>query len=789
MKLFSILLLLALGWQAQAQYTLSGTVSAESTPLEGAHIHVAPQQTYALADGTYEITTIPQGKHRVVISYIGFKPLDTIVDFQGDITLHARLQPESVKLREIVLSENQTVAQGSVNEQRLKTEDLERYSDATLGDALQEVPGVYALRTGTTIVKPVIHGMHSSRVPVISNNVRLEDQQWGVEHAPNLDINAAGRVSVIKGAGALQYGGDAVGGLILAEPLKVLRDTLFGKTLFSQNSNGRGSSIATSLHKGNATGWAYNLGGSFKYMGDRETPDYILSNTGNSEGNFAGDIRYSAERYSLTGSYSFYNATIGIAKATHIGSTADLANAINSGQPNVTEPFTYAINGPKQEIQHHLAKLEYDCKLGDDATLNLQYAFQQNRRREFDLRRGEYRDTPALDLLLVTHSAQANFKQYFGNTTFKAGASGSFQDNNANPDTGIQPLIPNYNKTDVGAYGIVSHTFSNTFSGEAGLRYDFTHISASKYYQQSRWENLGYPGVFDRFIVREQGSQYLTDPEFRYHNVSASLGIRKLLNEKLEMVVNTGLAMRNPNPSELFSDGLHHSNGTIELGDLKLDSEKAVKLSAALIKKGEHFTFEASPFVNFIQNFIYLQPTGTETTIRGSFPVYSYRQTNAVLHGIDLNTGWKPNEHFEYDLAFAWVQGTNTKRDLPLIDMPPVNFSNTIRYTWAWHKTFAELRSEAVLRQGRYPDYNFYTDIPQDGVLTPVLVDVSTPPPGYHLLHLRGGMVIGLGRSSMGVNIAVYNIFNTAYRDYLNRQRLYTDEPGRNIQLQLKFNY
>ena len=129
-------------------------------------------------------------------------------------------------------------------------------------------------------------------MPVINNNVRLEDQQWGTEHAPNLDINTAGSISVIKGANALQYGGDAIGGLVLVEPKKVRTDTLMGKTIVTGNSNGGGGSLTTSLHKGNTKGWAWNANGTLKYMGDRETPDYILSNTGNREANAAGNVRY-----------------------------------------------------------------------------------------------------------------------------------------------------------------------------------------------------------------------------------------------------------------------------------------------------------------------------------------------------------------------------------------------------------------------------------------------------------------------------------------------------------------
>jgi iron complex outermembrane receptor protein len=44
-------------------------------------------------------------------------------------------------------------------------------------------------------------------------------------------------------------------------------------------------------------------------------------------------------------------------------------------------------------------------------------------------------------------------------------------------------------------------------------------------------------------------------------------------------------------------------------------------------------------------------------------------------------------------------------------------------------------------------------------------------------------------KNSLTTSFSVQNIANTTYRDYLNRQRFFVDEMGRNIQIQLKFNY
>ncbi|MFP9100185.1 TonB-dependent receptor [Flavobacterium sp. RHBU_24] len=788
---YTLVALMAANGFVYSQNSLSGNVTdSQNRPLEGTHIHIGALHAESLPDGSYLLPDIPAGNQRVIASYIGFYALDTIININGTTVMDIKLKPKVTQLEEVVLTES-VVANNATGSQKLKTETLEKYSGATLGDALREIAGVSSLRTGSTIVKPVINGLHSSRVPIFTNGVRLEDQQWGTEHAPNLDVNAAGKVSVIKGAAGLQYSGDAVGGLVIVEPPSILKDTLMGKTILTADSNGRGGSLATTLSKGAEKGWAWNAQGTFKYYGDRETPGYVLSNTGNREGNFSGDVKYLADRYTLGASYSFYNATVGIAQATHIGNVADLVRAINNREPSVVRPFTYTIGVPRQEVQHHIGKVNYLRNLSDDETLSLQYAFQLNRRKEFDLRRGALEDVAALDLTLATHSANADWKKLSGNNTYTAGISGAYQHNNASPETGIRPLIPNYNKTDAGAYGIFTRRFSNTLTAEAGVRYDFSHVDASKYYQVSRWNDLGYnDGSLDHIIVEDLGSQYLTNPKFTYHNTSASAGVRKQLAAGLDLLGNLGLAMRNPNPGELFSDGLHHSNATIELGSLRTKKERSVKASATLIKTEGDVTFEATPYINAIHDFIYLQPTGVEYTIRGSFPVYRYRQANALMAGTDVHVGYNFSQNFSYSFNGAYVYGQNTSDNIALIDMPPLNLAHTVRYTLSqWHGFFAEIRSESVFTQQRYPDYNFYADVPQNGVIVPTYVNISTPPKGYSLLHFSTGTQFSVGKNSLGIHLSVYNVLNTSYRDYLNRQRLYTDEVGRNIQLQLKFSY
>jgi iron complex outermembrane receptor protein len=94
----------------------------------------------------------------------------------------------------------------------------------------------------------------------VINNVRLEDQEWGTEHAPNFDVNAAGKITVIKGASDYSLV-VTQGGLIIIEPVSVKRHS-FGKTILNLASNGRGGSMSSSLHKGNDKGWSWNALGT-----------------------------------------------------------------------------------------------------------------------------------------------------------------------------------------------------------------------------------------------------------------------------------------------------------------------------------------------------------------------------------------------------------------------------------------------------------------------------------------------------------------------------------------------
>ncbi|MDT7832103.1 TonB-dependent receptor [Flavobacteriaceae bacterium S356] len=797
-KIYLIFVFVGLSATAIGQkcnYTFKGVVKDfhDGTPIIGAALQIESSKKYATSDieGNFVFKNLCSSSFTIIVSHISCDTKKIAIDLEKEPFREIRLEHHIEELHEVTVKATSTKKTKTAQESVLKTEVLEKYSSLSLGDAIKEIPGVSSINTGNAIVKPVINGLHSSRVLVMVNNVRLQDQEWGIEHAPNVDINAAGSISLIKGANALEYGGDAIGGVIVLNPKRVYnRDSIFGKTIVHGNSNGRGYGLSTSLTKSSSKGWYTNGQASYKRSGDYRAPDYFLTNTGNQSNSFNINTGLRKFEHGFNIYYSYLKNKIAILRSSHIGNVEDLVNAINSQQPHIINGFSYDISAPRQEVTHQILKTNFYKRFKDLGRFDLQYDYQKNRRFEFDIRVGDDRDVPAVDLKLTTHTLKSTLKlDAYENSSYKFGIATSYQENFANPDTGVRRLIPDYKKYDLGIFSIGNFEISDTFSLEAGLRYDWNRIDAKKFYQTSRWIERGYNVDFADLVIQDLNTQLLVNPVFNYHNISVSLGGYHILNENSKLIFNYGLSNRAPNPSELFSDGLHHSAARIELGDLRMDKETSNRVSTTYSYNGPRTTFHIEAFYNNIKDFIYLEPTGVETTVRGAFPVWEYKQTNAALFGIDTDFRHSFDQHWSFQNKSSYIKGTDITANRPLIDIPAFKTINVIRYSNpAWSDFEVELESQWVSRQNDYPDNNFMAFIPRTN--SNVLVDISTPPPAYHVLNFSANFDWKISKEHMvNVGFTMNNILNTSYREYLNRLRYFADELGRNIMLQLKFNY
>ena len=229
-------------------------------------------------------------------------------------------------------------------------------------------------------------------------------------------------------------------------------------------------------------------------------------------------------------------------------------------------------------------------------------------------------------------------------------------------------------------------------------------MDALKFYQTSRWEERGYDQEFPELVLEDRGTQLLTNPVFDYNNISATVGFQYYASSENNLKFNYALSQRAPNPSELFSDGLHHSAARIELGDLRINSETSHKFSISWERAFKNWGINLEPYANFVSDFILLEPTGVEFTIRGAFPVWGYRQTDARLLGVDISaySNWSRNWKTEH--LFSLVKGADVENDVALINIPSANFRNKLIFSKPeWKDLELSLRSNYVFQQNETP--------------------------------------------------------------------------------------
>ena len=776
--------------------SLSGLVTDihDGQLLTGVTLIVAEtgQAVQTNLDGTYSFTNLCNATYYIQVSHPYCLTKGFTVKVSGDTKKSFKLEHHLEELNQITI-EGKAYADKSKTllEHTINKDELERFSSGSVGDALKSLSGVSALNTGSTVVKPLIHGLHSSRVAIINNGVRMEDQEWGAEHAPNIDINSVSNLSVIKGAGALQYSGDAVGGVIIAETSKVpVKDSLYGKSLMTSTTNGRGFSLNSKLTKSYKNGWYTTLQGTLKRFGDFEAPDYVLSNTGMDERNGSIKVGFNRFDYGFEGYYSHFKNEIGILSASHLGGAKDQVRAISSDKPLIIKDFTYAIKAPRQDVTHHLATVKGFKRFENFGKLNFQYDFQRNNRLEFDIRRGDDKDKPASDLELVTHTILVDIESRLSDQILlKSGLMTKYQHNFANPSTGVRRLIPDYEMYDSGLYFIIDYQLNDHLLLEAGGRYDYSHMDVFKFYKTSFWDSRNYNQRFSEIVVEDLGTQILTNPQPKFNNGSGTLGATYTFGEDYKLFFNYSVASRAPNPSELFSEGLHHSASRIEQGDLSFKSEIAHKVALTLQSDSDQFSFNINPYINTISDFIVNEPTEIRQTLRGNFQVWEYRQTNAQLLGVDVDASYTFAENYRINSQFSLVKGYDRTLNTPLIGMPPVNISNEIVYqNSSFNSIRLALQSSYNFKQNNYPNTNFEVYIPETETLQEV--DVSSTPEAYHLLDFSSSIDINLNQASkLTVGLRITNVLDTSYRNYLNRLRYYADDLGRNFLLNLKINY
>ena len=746
------------GFSQQAcDLSLGGQVldQATGTTLAFASIEIEESGIGQVCDenGRFEFPQVCPGTYHLVISHISCEGDRIFIEVRSDTFLTIQSQHYEELLNEIVI-EDQAGVSSTQSSQAINRQIIARQANLNLGAMVEGLTGVSTLKTGTGISKPLIQGMYGNRITVLNNGIPQAGQQWGNDHAPEIDPLAADHISVVKGVGTLAFPGSSLGGLVLVDPGAISSDPhLHGSASYLFETNGLGHTANVRLERG-GNGLAWRLTGTWKHAGDRFTPDYFLTNTGSREANMSIELNKKlSANWNSKLYYSLFTTKIGILRGSHIGNLTDLEFAIQRElEPYFTaDTFSYQINAPFQDVAHHLLKWSNELTLSPRSLLSFQYAGQINSRREFDVRRSNFADRPALSILHINHQGEVVLRhQASESSVLKTGIQLSATDNTNLPETGILPLIPDYLAYSAGAFAVYQQDWGR-LQGEFGLRYDWVGQDVATISRD-----------LPRRIIRYNN---------QFHNPSASVGFKVDASEKTTVSWNTGFVTRNPAINERYSFGLHQGVSGIEEGDTTLSSEYSFKTSLGLNwEVNGQFFVEAEIYGQWVEDYIYLIPEDElRLTIRGAFPVFRYTSSDVSFIGVDVLSVWEPLPVWKITAQASWVRAQNETVNRPLIYIPPLNGTFTLTRSFGAWKGFENseiyVGVMAAARQNRFDES----------------LDFLPPPEGYMLL--RAGASIGrrVGEKMLSFFVRGDNLLNARYRNYLNRQRYFADEMGRTI--------
>ncbi len=723
--------------------------------------------------GEFAFSNLCHQTYTLEIQGIGLKKTQKKIHIHQNTFETIEIHSDTCTLNEVVINaNNEKVISSTYTVNSISNTNLDITRGESIGQTLKYVPGVNAIQTGPTIFKPMINGLYGNRIMLYNNGIRLESQNWGTDHAPEIDPFLASQINIIKGAATVQYGSEAIGGVVLLNSnFKPIKTRFSGELNLVGSSNNKQSVgnaiIYYSPKNAKLKGLIFRAQASADKSGNVKTPNYYLNNTGNQGYNYSWATQWKKERQGFELFYSQFNSKVGIFSGAHLHTISDVENVIKNGEPFIKSGFSYDINRPYQLVVHELIKAEAFKYLNQYNKLEITFARQYNQREEYDLDRPLNDiiygiDVPAIKFSLTSYIANLTLNKIKKNTNYSIGLQSLIQTNNTTARN-IRLFIPDYESNMLALFYIQKYKI-NKINLETGFRLE------NRYYNvdiNNRNKNINFP-LF-----------------------TCQIGVSKLISEHLISGFNTSFNMRAPGINELYSNGLHHGTGIFMIGDSSLKNEKCWNNSLYLQIEQLKFNAEINVFYTLFNNYIYSQTNGQIlTSIRGSFPVYTYQQTKASITGINAQSDiiLIKNLHLIPKTAFIWAYNQST--DDYLINMPSNRAALQLKYAKSnsekklseWH---IKIGSEYVAYQNRYPKKSKIISNSSSEIFNNLVQygDFIAPPKAYFLMNAE----VLIKWKNIQTVLIIQNLLNQKYRDYLNTFRYFSDEMGQNIQLKVKY--
>lgn len=533
-------------------------------------------------------------------------------------------------------ADEMTTIVDSVNRQQILAK-----GGANLADALSDVPGVSGSSFAAGASRPVIRGFDANRVRVMEDGIGSFDvSDIGPDHGVPIDPLSARSIEVVRGAGTLRYGSQAIGGVVNSidnrVPLELPDTPISGDVSGSYGTNSDTRQGAAEVD-GRIGQFALHADGFARRANDYDIPGGTQNNSF-----FRGD------GYSGGGSYFF-----GANNASHIG----------------------------------IAGIHYDAKYGipSDTTYIDMKQTKELLRSSFAINEGALQ-TVTVDGGYGDYQHTENEPDGTVNTTFK----------NKEWDSRAEALFGATGALSRSALGVQLQGRSYSALGEDSTYLfptDSRNYAAFGFTEAPLSKDLRLQGGARVERITISGTPASNIPSSRdFTPASGSAGLLYDVSEAVRVGLTLSSTSRAPAVTELFARGAHDGPGTYETGDPTLNAERSNSLEGTLRFRSSNVRFDGSVWGAKFSHYIYGALTGRTCDDAGNcvnnnsneLKELNYTQTGAMFYGaegkstIGLYEG--ATGRFEAELLADYVHATLDHDGGPVPRITPYHLGSGINW-------------------------------------------------------------------------------------------------------------
>lgn len=312
---------------AQTTIKIVGSVKDMETgeSLAGANVFVegTGYGTVTNENGTYLIENLFAGVYSLRARFVGYTTQlqeNVLVQREAITTVNFQLRKIFVPVGEIIVQAERTDVLSPDFVELLSSEDIKRSDARTLGELLEQVPGVDLIDEGggSGRKRVSIRGSRSNQVVVLLDGVPLNDPLVGDADLSLIPVSTIEEIRIIKSGSSHSYGSGALGGAVdIVTKSKPVDNIGCGVTFGDFQAFGMSPTLSGRLNRFSCFGQYDHLKSEGKYAfeyvrGDSENVQTTRRNADFCSHNFFGNIALQTGRHEVAIRANVYDSRRGL---------------------------------------------------------------------------------------------------------------------------------------------------------------------------------------------------------------------------------------------------------------------------------------------------------------------------------------------------------------------------------------------------------------------------------------------------------------------------------------------